>query len=97
MTISITTNEAERARRAEFIREARAASLQSESPEQRTKKREAKADAWAQWFRQKMDEGGCADPVELLPDALARLEQTIDDRITAATVEIKAAVRKAFA
>jgi len=85
-------SEAERARRAEFARDARAAAQKGETLEQRVKKREEKADAWAQWFRRKIDDNGCADPVELLPDACARLEQIVDERVAAAVAELKAAL-----
>jgi hypothetical protein len=83
-------SEAERARRAEFARDARAAAQKGETLEQRIKKREEKADAWAQWFRRTMDNKRCTDPVELLPDACARLEQIVDDRVAAAVAELKA-------
>jgi hypothetical protein len=36
-----------------------------------------------------MDAGGCTDPAEVLPDAMARLEQIVDDRVIAAVNEIK--------
>jgi hypothetical protein len=89
-------DEAERSRRAEFVREARAAACQGTSPEARTQKREDKADAWAQWFRQKMETGGCTDPAALLPDAFARLEQLSEDYAIAAICEIKATLKKAL-
>jgi hypothetical protein len=90
-------NEHERFRRTEYARDSKAALAQGELLEQRIAKREAKADIWVQWFRQKMDSNGNVDPVELLPDALAKLEQTIDDRVAAAVNEIKATLRKALA
>jgi hypothetical protein len=89
-------SEAERARRSEFVLESRAALAQGKTLEQRTKTREEMADKWAQWFRHKMDARGCTDPVEVLPDAFAKLEQTIDDRVIAAIKEIKAALRGAL-
>jgi hypothetical protein len=58
---------AERARRTEFVREAKAACANDETPDQRNQKREMKADAWAQWLRHKLDSTGCTDPVEILP------------------------------
>jgi hypothetical protein len=90
------TDAAERTRRAEFVRETRAACQQRVSPEERTKKREEKADLWAAWFREKMDAGGCTDPVQLLPDALARLEQLSEDHAAAAIREIKALLQRAL-
>jgi hypothetical protein len=83
--MTVIVDEAERSRRTEFVREARAAAYQGINPEARTQKREEKADAWSQWFRQKMDHNDCADPVELLPDAFARLEQLSEDYTLAAT------------
>src|SRR5262249_44688478 len=77
---------------AEFARDVKAAAQKGETLEQRIKKREENAEAWAHWFRQKIDSNGCADPVELLPDACARLEQIVDDRVAAAVAELKAAL-----
>ena len=64
--------------------------------EQRTKRREDKADAWAKWLHERMDSTGCSDPVELLPDILARVEQLAEDRVAGAVVEIKTTLRKAL-
>jgi hypothetical protein len=89
-------SEHERYRRGEHARDSRAALAQNETLEQRLAKRDAKADFWAQWFRHKMDNARCADPVTLLPDALAKLEQMIDDRVAIAVKEIKATLRKAL-
>jgi hypothetical protein len=88
-------SEAERHRRAELIRDSRAALQQGETLEKRTQKRNAKADAWAVWFHQRMDLDG-GDPTQFLPDALARLEQMIDDRVAAAVSEIKTTLRRAL-
>jgi hypothetical protein len=43
-----------------------------------------------------MDAGGCTDPAEVLPEAMARLEQIIDDRVTAAINEFKTAMKGAL-
>jgi hypothetical protein len=91
-----TLNNAERARRTEYTRETRAALQNGERLDQRIRKFEDKASAWSQWLRQKMDSTGCANPSEVLPDALARLEQIAEDRAAAAVREIKAALRKAL-
>jgi hypothetical protein len=64
-------SERERFRRREQVRDARAALAQNESVEQRLKARNAKAEAWTQWFRHKMDATRCQDPLALLPEALA--------------------------
>jgi hypothetical protein len=87
---------AERARRTEFIRDAKAACLNDETLDQRTKRREDRADGWAKWLRRKMDDAGCADPTELLPDILAKIDQSIDDRVAAAIREIKKSLKDAL-
>lgn len=89
-------DEAERARRAEYVRDTKAALDKGETFEQRSLRREKMADEWARWFRQKMDAGSVADPVVLLPDACARLEQLAEDRIAAAVRDLKATLRKAL-
>jgi hypothetical protein len=89
-------SEFERFRRGEHARDSRAALAQNESLDQRLAKRDAKADAWAEWFRWKMKNGRCDDPVQLLPDAFAKLEQMIDDRVALAVKEIKDTLRKAL-
>jgi hypothetical protein len=89
-------SEAERFRRSEYARDSLAAVTQNETVEQRLAKRDAKADLWAQWFRQKMDASGCANPVELLPEALAKLEQMISDHTAAAIKELKTAIKGAL-
>jgi hypothetical protein len=61
-------SETERAYRAEYVREMKAASLNGETPDQRTQKRESKADAWSRWFRERMDHTGSTDPTEVLPE-----------------------------
>jgi hypothetical protein len=89
-------DEAERNRRAEFVREVHAAVCQGTTPEARTQKREDKANAWAQWFHQKMETNGCTDPAALLPDAFARLEQLSEDYAITAIREIKTTLKKAL-
>jgi hypothetical protein len=89
-------SEAERARRTEFIRNSKAANQQRQTLEQRTKRREDAADEWAAWLHHKMGSAGCVSPTELLPDILAKMEQTIDDRVAAAISEIKTKLRKAL-
>jgi hypothetical protein len=86
----------ERARRTEYVRESKSALQNGETIDGRARKREGRADEWALWIRQRMDEGGSTDPVEILPDALAKLEQIAEDRAAAAIREIKAALRKAL-
>ena len=88
-------DEAERARRSEFIRDQKAALANNETFEARTKRREQKADDWSGWFRHRMDAADIVDPAQLLPDAFARLELLAEDRIVAAMKELKAVLRKA--
>jgi hypothetical protein len=82
-------DEAERARRREFVDDSMGAVLANETFEQRTKRREKVADDWAQWFRRKMSEGGYRDPVQSLPDAFARLEFMMQDKINSAVADLK--------
>jgi hypothetical protein len=99
MTAMMTTSpidEAERARRTEWMRDLRAATAQHESLESRTTRREQMADDWSRWFHHRMDATGLADPVQLLPDACARLQQQAEDRIAAAVEELKATLRGAL-
>jgi hypothetical protein len=96
MTTTSPIDEAERARRTEFVRDTKAALAQDETLEARTKRREEKADEWARWFRQNMEAAGCSDPGQILPDALARLEQITNDQIVAAVHELKTAMRGAL-
>jgi hypothetical protein len=94
-----TTNlsTAERIRRAEYLRDSRAVALtQGQTIETRTKQREELANNWSAWFRQRMDAADCNDPVEVLPDALSRLEQIIDDRIAVALNEFKSVMKGAL-
>jgi hypothetical protein len=96
MAAAVTLDRNERARRAEFVREARAAALAGESTDQRAQKRDAKAADWSRWFRDQMERTGAAEPAELLPEAFAKLEQLAEDRAAAAVREVKAALRKAL-
>jgi hypothetical protein len=43
-----------------------------------------------------MDGAGCSDPGQVLPDALARLQQLAADQTAAAIAELKANLRKAI-
>ena len=93
-----TTNidTAERVRRSEYARNSKAALAQGQSLETRAKQREELANNWSAWFRQRMDAADCNDPVEVLPDALSRLEQIIDDRIAVALNEFKSVMKGAL-
>ena len=96
MSTTTQLSEEERVRRRELVRDMRAANQRGISVEQRTKLREDAAAEWTAWLHRRMDESGCTDPVELLPDILAKIEQTIDDRVAAAVDGIKRALRKAL-
>jgi hypothetical protein len=92
---SIHQSESERLRRREYVRDAKAAVKAGQTIEQHSKSREDKADEWAEWLHQKMDEIGVADPTALLPDILARIDQSVDDRIAAAINDLKTKLRAA--
>jgi hypothetical protein len=103
MTVpSIAPGAADRARRIERssrvdrARETSAAAIAGETLEIRNQKREARAGEWAKWLRQRMEDAGCTDPSEILPDAFARLEQLNEDRVTAAIRKVAAKLRKAL-
>jgi hypothetical protein len=86
----------ERTRRMEFVREVRSATLSGESTEHRAQNREKKIADWSRWLREQMDTADCNDPAQVLPEALARIEQIAEDRATAAVREFKAAIGKAM-
>jgi hypothetical protein len=48
------------------------------------------------WFHSRMDSSNVTDPVELLPDAFARLEQINEDHIQAAVHKLKATLAGAL-
>jgi hypothetical protein len=78
------------------MRDSKATLVRGGSLETRAQQREELAGQWAAWLRQRMDAAGCDDPTEILPDALARLEQIVDDRVAVAINEIKATLRGAL-
>jgi hypothetical protein len=53
----------------------------------REKAREAKADKWARFFRRRMGQNG--DPSEHLPEALAALEQDLNEAITDVSLTLR--------
>jgi hypothetical protein len=93
-----TTNlsTAERIRRFEFIRDSKGALTRGVTLETRSKQREEFANMWTAWIRQRMDASGADNPLEILPDILARLEQIVDDRVVAAIKEFKVAIKGAL-
>jgi hypothetical protein len=84
------------AERREYVKDSYGAVLQGETFEQRSQRREAEADEWSGWFRRRMDADGIADPVALLPDAFARLEFMMQDKINAAVKDLKEALQEAL-
>jgi len=97
MAATPSLSPAERIRRFEYMRDSKAvAQARGQTIETRAKQREEFADRWAAWLRQRMDAADCDNPAEVLPDAMARLEQIIDDRVTAALNELKSAMKGAL-
>jgi hypothetical protein len=96
---SIDTNE--QVRRREFIRDTRAASaLDLEVDEYRVKRDQLIAE-WANWFHATMDQCHAMDPVEVLPQAFARLQERADAAArhaakVAARAEVKAMLKRAI-
>jgi hypothetical protein len=80
---------AERVRRSEYVRDTKGALARGETFEVRSMHHEEFADRWAAWLRMRMHQTGCDDPSRVLPDAFARVEQLIDDRVAAALKEFK--------
>jgi hypothetical protein len=96
MTTSSPIDANERARRRDWVRDPKAALARGQGFEQRTKQRDDAADDWAAWMHRKMDESGINDPVQLLPDAFARLQQLGQDHTAAAIKELKASLKGAL-
>jgi hypothetical protein len=93
---TIEQDVAERARRAALMADARGALAQGITVQERQARCESKADAWLTWFQREMAMRNCSDPDELLPDACARLEAIIEDRVAMAIRDMKAELRKAL-
>jgi hypothetical protein len=91
----------EQARRREFMRDMKAASAQGQELDEYRAKRDQAADEWAAWFREAMDRHRAEDPVEVLPLALALLQERAIAAArtaarTAARDEVKAMLRRAI-
>jgi hypothetical protein len=84
-------------RRREYMSETRSALANGESLERRSQARQQKADLWTAWLREKMDNAGVSNPVELLPDLAARLEQLAEDKAAEAVRKLEAKLKKALA
>jgi hypothetical protein len=74
MTEAVLT-EAERQRRAAHMADMREAVALGRSVEEHLQLRAAVASEWAEWFHIEMNECGVDDPTEVLPQALARIQQ----------------------
>jgi hypothetical protein len=84
----------ERVRRREFIRDMKAASSQGQELDEYRARRDAAVDQWTSWFRSMMTEHHVDDPAELLPMALALLqERAIAEARAAAKAAAQATVR----
>jgi hypothetical protein len=88
------TTATERARRIEFMQDTKRALKQGSNAARRAQQREQKAIAWTDWFRRKMDAG--AAPMSVVPDALAELEQRIDEAAVEVVNRLKVELIKAL-
>jgi len=62
-----------------------------------TSSRETSVGRWTEWLRAEMDQHHLDDPVELLPQALARVEQrAIAEARAAATAVVMHEIRRMF-
>ena len=82
--------------RADFTADLRGAVAQGISFEERRERYETKANAWLKWWTREMKVRNCDDPNELLPDACARLDAIIEDRVAMAIRDLRAELRKAL-
>ena len=85
-------NESERLAAVQRMSDIRHALKQGTGVEQRAQAREKKADRWCDWFRRKMDQGH--DPLAVLPDMCAELEERITDEVRAGIKELKDEIAK---
>jgi hypothetical protein len=85
----------EQVRRRELIRDMRAASAQGQELEEYRAKRDQAITEWAAWFHATMDQCHATDPVELLPQALALLqERAVAEARAAAKAAAQTEVRR---
>jgi len=88
-------SESERLRRVERMTDIERALRQGTNVQQRSASREQRADKWCEWYRRRMEVGG-GDPMQYMPDALAELEERIQDEVKGAIQALKAELRKAL-
>jgi hypothetical protein len=67
--------EIERTRRAELMRDTKAALKQGLSLDQYLVGRNQAVDEWTRWFHAEMDKCRATDPIEVLPQALACVQE----------------------
>jgi hypothetical protein len=92
-----TLSKAERERRQQFVIDGKAASALGISMEALGTARRAAIEQWTTIIRAQMQEQGVADPVEILPELLARVrEQAIGEARAAAKIAAREEVRKLF-
>jgi hypothetical protein len=92
----------EQVRRRELMRDMRAASAQGQEPEEYRAKRDQSVDEWAAWLHAEMDRCHATDPVEVLPAALALVQERAIAEAraaakTAARDEVRRMLRRAIA
>jgi hypothetical protein len=99
MTEGLT--EIERMRRREMTRDTKAALKQGMSLDQYLIGRNQAVDEWTRWFHAEMDNHRATDPIEVLPQALARVQEhaIAEARRTAEAAArdvVKAIIRRAI-
>jgi hypothetical protein len=92
----------EQVRRRELVRDMRAASEQGQELDEYRAKRDQAIDEWAAWLHAEMDRCHANDPVEVLPQALALLQERANAAArtaakTVAQAEVRKMLRKAIA
>src|SRR5262245_30893570 len=88
-------SESERRRRQQFVVDGRAAAALGLSMEALGTARRAAIEQWTTVIRARMQEQDVADPVEILPELLARVqEQAIGEARAAAKVDAREEVQK---
>ena len=91
------TADNDRRARIRSVKEAGWATLSGQTVAQRDQIRNTRASAWSKWLRKEMEGHGCEDPAEVLPAALAHLQQIVDDTVIAAVRQLRSDLRKALA
>jgi hypothetical protein len=92
----------EQVRRRDYVRDTRAASAQGLEIDEYRAKRDQAVNEWAEWFHATMKECRVDDPAEILPQAMAMLQERAiaaarSAAKTAARDEVKKMLRKVIA